>query len=226
MLAEHPRKRSQRSRRQGTRVEARVAAGQDLTSIRADYARDTSLTELERRAALERLTEEFLKRRNQVQGLEQEASDLADSGAGESAAGEKMLALAREMHQLDPEASSHTSDLGVALYETGQFEEAIEMLRLAEGQWKHDWGHDEDTDGVAQPRNVAHIAMALGRLGRVDEAKAEIERLRQSVATVHTKCDGAAYLAQAEQALGLDKPSVPAAGAASAKTSQATGNEP
>ena len=76
------------------------------------------------------------------------------------------LRLAVAASGLAPENAAILNTLGVAQYRTGAYQQALATLTSSD---KLRGGHPED---------VAFLAMALHQLGRTDEAKAALERLR------------------------------------------------
>jgi len=81
------------------------------------------------------------------------------------------LWFAQNAAKLQPSVPKYQNTLGVALYRSGQYRQALTIL--------------ETTDGVLQlkhpgkvPSNVAFIAMAQYQLGQHEEAKKSLERLR------------------------------------------------
>jgi tetratricopeptide (TPR) repeat protein len=80
--------------------------------------------------------------------------------------GRRALEVARRACELRPENGAFLNTLGVAQYRAGLFEEARATLVHA----------DRLNDG--HPADIAFLAMTLARLGRVEEAQREFERLR------------------------------------------------
>jgi cellulose synthase operon protein C len=76
----------------------------------------------------------------------------------------KAIELARKAHQILP-APEITDTLGWVLVRAGQFDEGLTHLR------------DAQTRAAAEPGIGYHIAYALDRMGRPDEALAELKRL-------------------------------------------------
>ena len=69
-------------------------------------------------------------------------------------------------------SSTRLNTLGVAQYRTGRYEEALSTLRRADAR-------TTEHGGGRQPCDVAFLAMALFQLAHIDEARAELDGLRQ-----------------------------------------------
>jgi WD40 repeat protein len=97
--------------------------------------------------------------------------------------------------------------LGVAQYRVGMYEDALKTLTDTE---KTRTGTDKirtDTDEGTNPANLAFTAMALHKLGRTEEAKAALERLRTLLKDERFAQDeqAKAFLAEAEKLIEGEK---------------------
>jgi len=81
------------------------------------------------------------------------------------------LENSEKANRLEPNNPNILNTLGVAQYRVGAYEDALKRLTNTD---KIRTG----TDKVSNPKNVAFIAMSLHQLGRGEEAKAALERLR------------------------------------------------
>lgn len=84
------------------------------------------------------------------------------------------------------------TSLGVALYRAGKFDEAIATLTKAEEQYAKAGGQ--------QPADWAFLAMAQFKLGRTDEAKKSLSRLRELMKDKQhgDKAENQSFLREAE----------------------------
>jgi Flp pilus assembly protein TadD len=78
----------------------------------------------------------------------------------------RALEAARRACELQPDNGAFLNTLGVAQYRVGRFEEARATLTRS----------DQLNDG--HPADIAFLAMALARIGRMDAAHRELERLQ------------------------------------------------
>jgi Tfp pilus assembly protein PilF len=94
-----------------------------------------------------------------------------------------------------PDNGSFLNTLGVAQYRTGRYAEALQTLRKSEKL-------NTPTIGL-QPADLAFLAMALYQLGKKDEAKSPLSRLRELMRQPRWANDAEAQslLREAEEAL-------------------------
>ena len=81
------------------------------------------------------------------------------------------LSKAEKANRLEPNNPFILDPRGVAQYRVGAYEDALKTLTSTEKI-------RTDTDKEPEPANLAFMAMALHQLGRTEEAKAALERLR------------------------------------------------
>jgi len=82
------------------------------------------------------------------------------------------LEKAQRANALEPNDPAILDTLGAAHYRLGSYEDAIKTLTNADKI-------RTDTDEESDPGNIAFKAMTLHKMGRVDEAKAALEQLRE-----------------------------------------------
>jgi len=115
---------------------------------------------------LERRLERALASTDNARLLSSASWDIVKSPAYSMEMYARALEAARRACELRPENGAFLNTLGVAQYRTGLFEEAHATLTRS----------DKLNDG--HPADLAFLAMTLSRLGRVDVAQRELERLR------------------------------------------------
>ncbi|MBN2269054.1 MAG: protein kinase [Sedimentisphaerales bacterium] len=103
--------------------------------------------------------------------LNGESWEVVSSSDGDPNAYKEALNKAEKAISLDPNDLNILNTLGVAQYRVGDYEKGLETLTRCENNRADD--HLEPA-----PENVAFIAMSLHKLGRTEEAKAALERLR------------------------------------------------
>ena len=97
--------------------------------------------------------------------------------------------------ELNPGNLAYLNTLGVALYRNGKLREAVEVLT------RSDQKRLADTK-EAQPADLAFLALAQLQLGSTDEAKAQLERLRELMKSARwaKSAEAKAFLREVEQA--------------------------
>ena len=107
------------------------------------------------------------------------------------------LRLAERAHQLAPRKLYILNTLGVAQYRVGAYVDALESLQRADSE-------NETQLGYPRSQDLGFIVMALHRLGRTEEARAALERLRKQMTNPADAADpnGRAAAAEAERLLG------------------------
>ncbi len=86
----------------------------------------------------------------------------------------RALRCAEQAGQLDPGKAAFVTTLGVAYYRAGNHEKAVETLERS-NRVRSSHG------GGASTADLAFLAMAQRRLGRTPEARASLDRLRESL---------------------------------------------
>jgi tetratricopeptide (TPR) repeat protein len=106
---------------------------------------------------------------------------------------ERAVRFAEAACKVKPESGHYLSTLGVAQYRLGEYEEALATL-----------AHSDEFNGGKQPADVAFLAMANQRLGRIEEARAGLARLRVLMQDADLAADEDArnFLAEAEALIG------------------------
>jgi eukaryotic-like serine/threonine-protein kinase len=95
------------------------------------------------------------------------AWQLVKLPGGEMSGYRKALRYSQEACQLEPEAGSSLTSLGVAYYRVGSYEKALETFLRSK----------QINDSIF--RDLAFLAMTQQRLGRAKEAQAELQHLRE-----------------------------------------------
>jgi tetratricopeptide (TPR) repeat protein len=90
----------------------------------------------------------------------------------DAAAYQAALAKAEKANGWAPDDPAILDALGAAQYRIGYYEDALETLVKAEQILS-------DPGGESEPWNLAFKAMTLHKIGRVEEAKATLERLQE-----------------------------------------------
>jgi len=166
----------------------------------ADLQEDKGLDELVRKQALE-IVDDHLWR--DADKLRQEAHKVALLPGRGIEAYRAALAKAQQANALDPNNWRIVGILGMAQYRAGLYEETLTAFkRVAELR------ANEGAE-VREPVSSAFVAMALHQLGRVDEAKSTLEKLRALHKEDERIAKGAvpkALLAEAEGLIEGKKP--------------------
>ncbi|MCZ6545751.1 MAG: hypothetical protein O6913_08615, partial [Chloroflexi bacterium] len=165
--------------------------------LKADVLRqigsDRSLSDPVRTAALR-----VAQGREEVDSLLNSAAwALVSRPGGTEDAYERGLRLAESAHRLAPNKLYILNTLGVAQYRTGAHEEALATLRRADAE-------NAKLFLYARSMDLAFITMALHRLGRTEQARAALERLREQMKNPKDAADpnSRAFAAAAERLLG------------------------
>ena len=130
--------------------------------------------------------------------LQKESWEIVSSPDKDAESYKLSLEKAERANSLEPNDLNILNTLGVAQYRVGAYEDALVTLTKTD---KLRTGTDEKPE----PANLAFTAMALHRLGRTEEAKAALERLRTLLKDERFAQDFAkdeeakAYLAEAEK---------------------------
>jgi tetratricopeptide (TPR) repeat protein len=88
--------------------------------------------------------------------------------------------------RIEPENGSYLSTLGVAHYRMGHYDQALVTLTCSDAL-------NTKQDRQSRPADLAFLAMAQHRLGRADEARKLLDRLRQSLESGSWKTDREAH---------------------------------
>jgi len=99
------------------------------------------------------------------------AWEIVTSPESDSGAKRRAVILGRTANHKKPENATYLTTLGAALYRTRAYGEAAEELVRAEAL-------PTETGQAADAPNIAFKAMALHQLGRTDQARTELQRLR------------------------------------------------
>jgi tetratricopeptide (TPR) repeat protein len=126
---------------------------------------------------------------NEPAELHAVAWDAVESPGADPDRLQRALRAARIAAEQSPDGGDIVTTLGVALYRTGDFAGALETLTRSNGLNEDD-----------KPADVAFMAMTHFRLGHVQEANTELERLRGMVDN-QSDDDDRRYLEEAEAAL-------------------------
>jgi tetratricopeptide (TPR) repeat protein len=106
------------------------------------------------------------------------------------------LSVARQSVEQKSNDPANLNTLGVAYYRIEEYQQAIEVLTRS----------DELLKGTASSQpNLIFIAMALFRLGQVDEARQKMAELKEQIqrSDVELAADDAAFLKEAEQLMAI-----------------------
>jgi WD40 repeat protein/tRNA A-37 threonylcarbamoyl transferase component Bud32 len=131
--------------------------------------------------------------------LSDESWQVVSSPGGDPNACRVALEKAKKASNLEPIGPSILATLGVAQYRVGAYEDALTTLTKADKIW---------TDAKdPRPEAIAFMAMTLQKLGRNEEAKAALERLRTLLKDEQFAQDGQAkaFLAEAEKLIAGEK---------------------
>jgi len=174
------------------RLAARLRAGEDLDQIAQSLVDDRSLDEVHRRVGLALVCEERERRLAEAQKLQLDARPVVTKPDSQTDAVAAALDQARHASTLTPDDAIITNTLGMALYRAGKYEEAIATLTKAEEQYAK--------SGGPRPADWAFLAMAQFKLGKADEAKKSLARLRELMKdTRHAgNAENQAFLREAE----------------------------
>jgi WD40 repeat protein/predicted Ser/Thr protein kinase len=128
--------------------------------------------------------------------LNQEAWAVVQKPGGAAVACALALRKAESAYRADSDHGPIQTTLGAAQYRTGQFQEAVATLKKA----------DQVNQGV--PGDLAFLAMAQHQLGRSDEARATLARLREVLKKPEWVNDAMsqAFLREAEELLKVGAP--------------------
>src|SRR5581483_3155384 len=109
----------------------------------------------------------------------------------------RALRLAETARRMRPDDGIILNTLGVAQYRAGKYGEAVETLRRSGEVRNH------------QPADMIFLAMALHRLGRAEEARATLTRIREMMTQSRRTVDAETkrFLAEAEAL--IDPPAAP-----------------
>ena len=155
-----------------------------IDKLRADKTLDEPVRKIALQIANSRKWEDAGK-------LINESWEVVSSPRGDPNAYRVALEKAHKANTLDPNAIGLLDTLGTAQYRVGMYEDALKTLTKVD---KMRTDNDEGPD----PTNVAFMAMTLHKLGRTEEAKVALERLRNLL-----KDERFARYAQTEEAKGL-----------------------
>jgi tetratricopeptide (TPR) repeat protein len=163
------------------RVNSRLHSGEALEQLTHCLVLDSSLDEIQRRAGLAIVNQERTKQFAEVNRRNQRAAklnvDVWTMVAHTSAPPEivaKALSQAREAAELAPDNFNIANTLGVALFRAGQFEDAIVALTRSDQL--------SAAAGLGPlSENWAFLAMAQFKIGRVEESRRSLARLRDLV---------------------------------------------
>jgi hypothetical protein len=155
---------------------------------------DASLTEPAKARALA-LAESFSQDAYQ---LRMAARALVRKRDSDAAVYRKALRLAEAACRIQPENGLHRSALGIAQYRNGKFDEAAVTLTRADQI-------NSKSPGGSFPPDLAFLALAQHRLGRKQEARAALARLRETMKNPRwaRDQDASAFLQEA-QTIGSD----------------------
>jgi WD40 repeat protein len=106
-----------------------------------------------------------------INGLKKECTFLLETAGSTAAQNQRALKEAKMICLERPEEPWHWAMLAMAQYRTGKYSEALGTF-AAHSQL-------DSTEPVVRARELAFTAMAQHRLGRLDEAGKNLERLRQ-----------------------------------------------
>jgi WD40 repeat protein len=112
-----------------------------------------------------------LARGDQLNYLNSEAWGTVRQAGRPPAELAEALRKAELVARLRPDDYGFLNTLGVAQYRAGRLEEAVATLRRCEEMYR-------ERRGTAHPIDVAVLAMARRRLGKDEEARADLERMR------------------------------------------------
>ena len=129
---------------------------------------DTTLEGSVRRVALQIAD---ARRWEDTDKLRTESREITRSPDADAAAYQTAMEKAELANHLEPNDPSTLGALGLAQYRVGAYENALETLRNAEKM-------RTDSDREDDPTNVAFMVMAHHRLGRAEDAKITMDRLR------------------------------------------------
>jgi WD40 repeat protein len=151
--------------------------------VRLTYARlpwqDGVLEEIRRAPVLDEAVrrealEQARRRPMDAQRLNEAAWDVVRKPAPDAAARRRGLAMAEEAARLAPDDSLILNTLGVGLYRAGEYARALEVLTRAEQR-------NARRSATPQPADLAFLAMAAHRLGRPEQARDYLSRLRETM---------------------------------------------
>jgi WD40 repeat protein len=131
--------------------------------------RDDGLPEELRREALARVEHYVLD----PEELNRESWGIASKPARDTAFYQKAVLKMEEACRLVPEQGDYLNTLGMALYRTGQYGRAVEILTRSEKL-------NAQAKGLL-PDDLAFLAMAHQQLGHKEEAQTALTRLRQTM---------------------------------------------
>jgi hypothetical protein len=170
-------------------VSSRLEAGESADTLLVAFANDPAITPEERSAAQAALFARVAEQHAEAQARLYEARTL-NSAAWNAVrfasvtreAAVKALAEARRAVELEPGQESFLTTLGVALYRTGEYKEALNTLIRSDAI---------NAKGKVGPRpgDIAFIAMAHWQLGHKDEALTKLATLRDLAADDRWKAD-------------------------------------
>ena len=132
--------------------------------------------------------------------LKKESREVVSLPDGNEVTYREALEKAEKANRLEPNDWNILNTLGVAQYRVGQYEDAIVTLTKSD---KIRTGTDEKPE----PANLAFTAMALHKLGRSEEAKVTLDRLRTLLKDERFAQDeeAKALLAEAEKLIEGEK---------------------
>jgi len=163
-----------------------------IDKLQADKTLDEPVRKLALQIANSRKWEDAEK-------LKEQSLEVVRLPSGDPNAYRAALEKAEKANRLEPNEPSILTMLGVAQYRMGKYEDALKTLTKT----------DKIRTDANEPRpeDVAFIAMALHKLGRADEAKAALERLRTLLKDERFAQDeqAKAFLAEAEKLIEGEK---------------------
>jgi hypothetical protein len=145
------------------RFENLIASEDVVDSLRDDQALDEPVRQVAVRIATVRGDNAYL--------LNRDAWGMVKDSNGNDTVYSRALRKARVAAATDPEAARHLGVLGVALYRTREYRDALQALSRSDRALLAMRGH-------SHAANLAFIAMIHDQLGRKEEAQIALDRLR------------------------------------------------
>ena len=166
---------------------------QVIDKLQADKALDEPVRKLALQIANSRKWQD-------AQKLNDESWDVVRSSTGEPNAYKEALNKAEKAVSLEPNSPNGLNTLGVAQYRVGAYQDALTTLSRADKM-------RTDANEPSAPEDLAFVAMSLHKLGRADEAKAALKRLRALCKEERFAEDqeAQAFLTEAEQLITGEK---------------------
>jgi hypothetical protein len=173
-------------------IEARLRNGEDLSSLRRQIAADPGLDQVRRHAALAIIRAHEAAAELEADSLNSKAWAVVRDPSSKVEAFAAALAEALRARDLDPESAEIVTTVGAAQYRLEQFKQSLATFTGSTDL--------SDARGQKKPAGLAVTAMAQFKLGRAEEARASLTRLKELMAEpVHRNdAESQGFLREAE----------------------------